>query len=194
MSRHRETSFFLFLFFSFSPPFVISSFIHLVLPRVSIFLLLLLLDQLYLLVRSIAPPTPLRIPLQPSHAIASIFLPRFRNVCEPINPAKMWAEKEGHENSIGTRSDRNRGASNFERILILIRRDSLARNSEKIKLIIFKLRFRTFWIVEFLELAKETSCQFLIVLISWLRVCPDINLSPFRMSSIVISFDFVIEA
>ena len=93
----------------FSPlpsPSVRHTFIHLVLPRVSI-LLLFLLDQLYLLVRSIAPPTPLRIPLQPSHAIASIFLPRFRNACSSRLTLRKWerggrkGRKTRLEHSIG---------------------------------------------------------------------------------------------
>lgn len=88
MSRDVLFLFLLPLLLLSPSPSVRHTFIHLVLPRVSILLpLLLLLDQLYLLVRSIAP-TPLRIPLQPSHAIASIFLPRFRNVCEPITLRK----------------------------------------------------------------------------------------------------------
>lgn len=53
---------------------------------------ILLFDPRLFFVRSIAQ-TPLRIPLQPSHAIASIFLPRFRNVRDQLRGDYSWKSK-----------------------------------------------------------------------------------------------------
>lgn len=93
--------------------------------------------------RSTLPPRPINSPADPApNPVTALARDRIdfpsaipKRVLEPINSAKMWAGgKKGQENSIGTRSES--GCDNFdnfkERILILIRRDSLARNLGRI--------------------------------------------------------------